>query len=123
MKEQSAKISEQIIGACGLICSNCKIYNAPNNPEIAEKLVEHFQGMWENVKQQDFHCGGCWGDKSELWSPDCWIRKCCVSQKNLKFCYECPEFPCLKLKEWVKKDTGYEEALERLKKMKKNLGL
>ncbi|MFX1419763.1 MAG: DUF3795 domain-containing protein [Promethearchaeota archaeon] len=123
MKEQSNEISNQIIGACGLICSNCKIYNAPNNLKIAEELVEHFQGKWEDVRPQDFHCGGCWSDINELWSPDCWIRKCCVNDKNYRYCCECSEFPCLKLDEWAKKDKGYEEALERLKEMKKNHGL
>ncbi|UCC19660.1 MAG: DUF3795 domain-containing protein [Promethearchaeota archaeon] len=121
MKNQSAGISKQIIGVCGLICSNCKIYSAPNNPIIAGRLVEHFQGMWENVKAEDFHCGTCRGDLSENWSPDCWIRKCCISEKRLKYCSECSDFPCSKLKDWTKENKGYEEALERLKKMNKNI--
>ena len=121
MKEKGTEISQQIIGACGVICNNCKIYKAPNNPEIAEELVEHFQGKWENVKQQDFHCEGCRSDLSGHWNPDCWIRKCCISEKKLNYCYECSEFPCLKFKDWTKKDKRYEEALERLKKMKNGI--
>ncbi len=109
---------QQIIGVCGVICSECKIYKAPNNPKIANELVDQFNGMWENVKPEDFHCGSCRGDESEIWSPDCWIRKCCVGEKNLYFCFECQEFPCQKLEDWSKEDKGYKEALERLKELK-----
>jgi len=110
--------TKQIIGVCGLICSECRIYNAPNDPEIAKELVDHFNGMWENVKPEDFHCSGCRGNINETWSPDCWIRKCCIEKRSLDYCYECQEFPCHKLQGWSMEDKGYKEALERLKELK-----
>ena len=85
---------QQKIAICGLDCGNCDIYNASNNPEIAHQLVKQFQGAWEDVKAEDFHCNGCRSNKTQCWTPDCWIRECCVNNKNLEYCYECQEFPC-----------------------------
>jgi len=107
-----------IIAVCGLVCSDCKIYNAPNNPEIAKDLVKLFEGQWENVKMEDFHCNGC-RDAENCWSEDCWIRDCCVRDKRLDYCFECQVFPCKKLKEWANQNFKYKEALSNLKKMKK----
>jgi len=111
--------TERTMAACGLICSKCPVFLAPNNPEIGQKLAEDYKGKWDNVKAEDFRCDGCWGEDHEMWSPDCEIRKCCVKVKNLTYCYECQEFPCQKLKNSTNKGKKYEEALERLKKMKK----
>lgn len=102
----------------GLICSTCGIHLAPKNPEIAKILVKDFKGKWENVSPEDFHCKGCWSDDSEMWSPDCEIRKCCIKDKKFQYCFECQEFPCQKLQNWAKRSKKYEEALERLKKNK-----
>jgi hypothetical protein len=111
---------EKIIAVCGLICSDCKIYNAQKNPEIAKELVEYFKGKWENVITEDFHCNGCI-DKGDCWSEECWIRDCCVDKYKLDYCYECEEFPCKKLKERAGEDEGYENALNNLKEMKKKI--
>ncbi|MBY8985745.1 MAG: DUF3795 domain-containing protein [Candidatus Lokiarchaeota archaeon] len=110
---------ERSMAACGLICGTCHIHLAPENPKIAKKLVEDFKGRWENVKPEDFNCIGCWGEDDEMWSSGCEIRKCCIKDKNLNYCYECQEFPCQKLKEWANKDKKYEAALERLKNIKR----
>ncbi len=119
--KNNQKINEkrqQKIAVCGLDCGNCDIYNASNNPEIAHQLVKQFQGAWEDVKAEDFHCNGCRGDITKCWTPDCWIRECCVNNKNLEYCYECQEFPCIKLKKWANKNERYSNALNQLKKMK-----
>lgn len=119
--KNNQKINEkkqQKIAVCGLDCGNCDIYNASNNPEIAHQLVKQFQGAWEDVKAEDFHCNGCRSNKTQCWTPDCWIRECCVNNKNLEYCYECQEFPCIKLKKWANKSERYGNALNQLKKMK-----
>jgi hypothetical protein len=106
------------ISVCGLICTDCDIYKAQSNPKIAKNLVIRFNGMWENARAEDFHCGGCRGPENERWSPDCWIRECCVQNKNLQYCYECSDFPCQKLQEWSDQGKRYKEALNRLKNLK-----
>jgi hypothetical protein len=109
---------EKIVAVCGLICSDCKIYNAPKNPAIAKELVEYFEGRWENVKMEDFHCNGC-RDEEDCWSEECWIRDCCVNDNNLNYCYECQKFPCEKLNGWASENKKYTDALDNLNEMKK----
>jgi len=41
-----------------------------------------------------------------------------VDDKGLEYCYECEDFPCLRLKEWAKGSAGYTEALARLERLK-----
>ena len=107
------------IAACGLTCSTCPIHLAPNYPEIAKKLAEDFKEQWENVKPEDFRCEGCWREHDEMWSPNCEIRKCCIKEKKLKYCYECNVFPCDILKNWASQNEVYMEGLNKLKEMKK----
>jgi len=117
---KAMKKETNLISVCGLNCGECEIYNAPKNIEIAEKLVTHFNGMWDDVKISDFHCSTCRRDRSECWTEECWIRECCIENKKLDFCFECNEFPCNKLIEWSKKSEKYANALRTLKNMKKN---
>ncbi len=110
----------QLIAACGLNCSECDIFRAPNNPEIAQEIVDWFKKEKDTeVKIEDIRCLGCKGDRKKHWSPDCWILECCVDKKGLEFCNQCADFPCKKLDQWAKGSKGYEEALSRLKEMKR----
>jgi len=111
---------EKLIAVCGLVCSDCKIHKAPNNPELAKELVKYFEGQWENVKMDDFHCNGC-RDLANCWNSDCWIRECCIKDKKLEYCYQCRDFPCDQLEEWAKENERYRNTLENLRKMKKVL--
>ena len=113
--------NSKLIAVCGLNCGECEIYLAPNNHEIAKRLVKRFDGMWEDVKVTDFHCNTCRGDLTKCWTEECWIRNCCVINKKLEFCYECKEFPYIKLIEWSKQSENYAKALQNLKNMKKNI--
>ncbi|MFX1315361.1 MAG: hypothetical protein ACFE9T_05820 [Promethearchaeota archaeon] len=61
---------ENNIVVCGIVCSDCRIYKAPSNPEIAGELVKYFEGQWENVKMEDFHFNGC-RDLTNCWNSDC----------------------------------------------------
>ena len=108
---------KDLIGACGIECYKCDIHLAPTDPQIVEKLAKNSEGLWEDVKPEDFHCDGCIVSDDQMWSPDCWIRKC-VGEKGLINCSECSTFPCEKYLEWTKKDEGYYQAYQRLKKKK-----
>ena len=106
---------KELIGVCGIECYNCDIHLAPTDPQIAQKLAKHFKGSWEDVKPQDFHCEGCTASDDQMWSPDCWIRKC-AHEKGIVYCSECSIFPCEKYLEWTKKDEGYYKGYQRLLK-------
>lgn len=111
----------QMMAACGIICSKCDIFQATNDPKIAQKIADWFKkerGI--DVKPENVRCSGCKGDRTQHWSPDCWILQCGMDKKGLEYCYECEEFPCEKLVKWSKTGKGYGEALNRLKGMKKS---
>ena len=111
----------KMIAVCGLICDKCDIMEATHNKETAKRIAEWFRKELDiEVKPEDIHCRGCRGDREMHWSADCWILKCCADERNLEFCYQCSEFPCGKLREWVKENERYGEALERLKEMKES---
>jgi hypothetical protein len=114
------KQENQMMATCGIICSKCDIFQATTNPKIAQSIVDWFKKERnEDVKLEAIHCSGCKEDRAKHWSADCWILQCCVDKKGLEFCSECDAFPCEKLVQWSKSDTGYDKALNRLKEMKK----
>ena len=117
---------KEMIAVCGLDCGSCEIRRAPNEPDVAQRLVAWFkkegwlkedEGISEVIERR-MYCRGCRGDRSVHWSADCWILKCCVDDKGHEFCYECSMFPCERLSEWAKQSDDYSQALQRLKKMK-----
>jgi len=110
-----------MLGACGIDCSVCDIHLAPENPEIAEKLVKIFVNMgYKDAKPEWFHCQGCSGDRNEHWSSNCQIMECCFDKKHLENCSQCSEFVCDRLDKFADDGFGHhKEAVERLKKMKK----
>jgi len=116
----------EMIAVCGLDCGSCEIRRAPSEPDAAQRLVAWFkkegwlkedEGINEVIERR-MYCMGCRGDRSLHWSSDCWILKCCVDDKGHEFCYECVSFPCERLSEWAKQNDDYNQALQRLKKMK-----
>ena len=107
------------IAVCGLDCSECTIFKATTDAEIAWRVADWFRkerGI--DVKAEDIRCSGCRGDRTQHWSSDCRILACCVDGKELDFCCECEEFPCDRLEAWAQSGEQYAQALERLRQMK-----
>ena len=107
------------IAACGLDCTNCDIREATRNPKLAQSIADWFKDeLGEVVHVEDVHCAGCWGERAQHWSADCWILQCCVDRKRLAFCYQCEVFPCQRLGIWAQGSERYTKALERLRHLK-----
>ncbi len=114
-----------LIGACGVDCETCDIWKLPFDAEAAERMVAWYrQQGWlkehegvADALERKMYCRGCRGERSAHWSPECWILKCCVDDKRLRFCSECESFPCERLVEWSKQNNKYTQALQRLHKM------
>ena len=106
-----------IIAACGLDCTNeCGIYRCPQNSQLLQKHIDWFISMgWKekDIKPESFRCGTCFGQLAEHWSPECDILAC-VKEKGLRYCSQCGDFPCDRLKKWAKGSPRYENALKRL---------
>lgn len=96
---------------CGLDCFNCSIRLR------TDEELDYWRGR--NVDTDKIRCDGCRSDRSgHHWSPQCKILQCCVYDKKLEFCAECPDFPCHSLEEWGKEYDHHAKAVERLKEMK-----
>ncbi len=116
----------EMIAVCGLDCGPCPLRRVTFDAEAAQEVAAWFreQGWLEEgegaaeVAARGPYCQGCRGDRSVHWSPDCWIRACCVDEKGLSFCSECDVFPCGRLEEWALGSPRYGEALERLRGMR-----
>jgi hypothetical protein len=118
--------SERLIAVCGLDCAACPLLKAATDEGAAQHLVGWFkhegwlkehEGVAE-VMARGPYCKGCRGDRSIHWSANCWILKCCVDDKGLRFCHECDAFPCQRLKDWSTENEQYAQALERLRRMR-----
>lgn len=114
-----------MIAACGLDCGKCDIRLVPSDAIAAARIVSWFKEMgWleegegvPEIIERSMYCKGCHGDRAVHWSADCWILKCCVDEKGLKYCFECDAFPCGRLEEWSKGNESYTAALNRLREM------
>jgi len=94
----------RIIAPCGMNCGICLAY-------LRDKNI----------------CVGCWGEKKPKTTSrsNCVIKNCeLLQQTDSKFCYECPKFPCIRLKQLDKRyRTKYHMSmLENLESIK-NVGL
>lgn len=113
------------LAACGLDCGPCEIRLAPLDAAAARVVVDWFrrqgwlgedEGMAQ-VLEQKMYCTGCLGSRETHWSADCWILHCCVDERGLHNCAQCPLFPCPRLVDWAGKSEGYAAALARLREL------
>jgi len=125
-----------LVASCSDYCGGCGQYNGLIS-ETAMQLKE-FAGLYGfefrsegafDFKQfmkglewfiDNAKCLGCHRGGGPPW---CEVRKCC-SEKGLRICFECEEFPCAKIKEYGDTDTmdrfrrfkeiGFERWVEEL---------
>jgi len=85
----------RLVAPCGLYCGGCPIFRASSDSALAERLSPTLGIPPERVK-----CLGCRPEKGHIivmGEPVCPTYECCIEQKGLQFCYQCQDFPCLKL--------------------------
>ena len=114
-----------LVAPCGDYCGGCGQYNglivetAKQMREFADlygfefrseeafdfkQFVKGLEWFIDNAK-----CPGCHHGGGPPW---CEVRKCC-SEKGLRICFECEEFPCSKFKKYADPDT-----MDRYKRFK-----
>lgn len=72
-----------LAGPCGIYCGNCRHYLARAKGLLMERNLKH-------------GCKGC-----RIQDKKCsWVKKDCslLRKKQIEFCYECKDFPCVNLK-------------------------
>lgn len=96
---------------CGLDCGQCTIHRR------TKEELDYWRK--KKVDPEKIRCDGCRSDRTgRHWSPDCKILHCCVYQRNLEFCAQCPDFPCPMIAEWGKQYDHHGWAVKNLEEMK-----
>ncbi len=83
------------VAPCGYYCEGCPSYV---NTICTDEVVFDNEAKRANVSVKDVKkCQGCRASRGEPHAMLCPTYDCCVNQRGLNFCYECDDFPCLKL--------------------------
>jgi len=85
-----------LIAPCGLNCGICPLLIARTDEALRNRIAEA-QGV---PAEEAFVCAGCRPMKGQIpgvgTGPVCDTYACALGKK-VEFCYECDDFPCLKL--------------------------
>ena len=85
---------KELTAPCGLYCAVCPIYQAQTDRALAEKVAARL-----GLPVEDATCSGCRPQQGKvvvMGKQFCETYQC-VTGRKLDFCYQCPDFPCLKL--------------------------
>ncbi len=113
----------KVVGPCGLYCGTCAHYIAPRENDV--ELLNIICGV-TGIPVEEIRCDGCLSDRL---SPLC--RVCgrgfrqCAEEKNVTWCFQCPDFPCQRLKDFsdvhvVDGISHHAKVIEDLKSMKEH---
>jgi hypothetical protein len=86
-----------LIAPCGLYCGGCPMYLAAKDEALRQQLA----AMWKIPPDKFMTCAGC-RPLEGLIKPIgemavCDTYTCATGDKKVEFCYQCEDFPCLKL--------------------------
>ena len=77
---------------CGLDCFNCEIYEG----NITEEMKKQF-ALKIQKDPGEVSCRGCREENGCKHFGKTCETLACIAAKGLEFCFECEEFPCIKL--------------------------
>jgi hypothetical protein len=82
----------KLLAPCGIDCGVCELYNCKDDPGLAEELVS------TGIPVDKMPCPGCRSKKGHCPAlpSQCDTYKC-VKSREIDYCFECEEFPCLML--------------------------
>ena len=82
----------QMTSPCGLDCFNCPMYLANKDEKLRNKISER-----TGISYEKAICKGCRNENGTIpfldMTEPCNVYKC-ISKKDIKFCCDCPDFPC-----------------------------
>ena len=91
---------ESVYSVCGDDCAVCPRYLARTKEELFETAVFWKKAGWRDriVANEEIRCGGC-GSREKC----AFMLLPCVKAHQLKACRECPEYPCSKISEMLRR--------------------
>jgi len=105
VRKKKGTTMETIIGACGLICSECKAYKATQADDSAAiaRIAEKWSKQYKlEFRPEDVWCEGCMTAgqrKNHHCVTSCGIRAC-VQSRGFSDCAQCPDYSCDMLKKF-----------------------
>ena len=88
-----------LAGICGIFCGTCPHYLAPRLDDRA-RLEEMARDQGRGVEEEV--CQGCLSDRVADSCRDCAAGfRDCAAQKGVTWCFQCGEFPCGRLRDFV----------------------
>ena len=120
VKAKARKEEKKIIGACGIVCSDCPAYVATKTDDdgLRAKTATEWSAMYHaDIKPQDINCDGCPSAGPRLFAHclECEIRACAHGRK-LVTCAECSDYACQKLKGFFAMVPQAQQTLEGLRR-------
>jgi hypothetical protein len=83
---------EELTAPCGLDCFNCPLYEE----NLTDDSKKQFAVLLK-LEPEQVQCKGCRAQKGcRLHFSECATLDC-VNAKGINYCFECDEFPCVKL--------------------------
>ncbi|MBN1692309.1 MAG: DUF3795 domain-containing protein [Dehalococcoidales bacterium] len=87
----------QLVSPCGYCCLSCAGYE---HSVCDDDVVIQKEAKRANLSVDELRgsCAGCRPKQGRpIMNMLCQTYDCCVNKKGLDFCYQCEDFPCLKL--------------------------
>jgi hypothetical protein len=110
---------ERIIGACGLVCSNCGAYQATQAGDaeaIARVAAEWTKEYGHETKPESVWCDGCMtagARKCGHWG-ECDIRACAI-ERGVENCAGCADYACERIAGFMQNVAEARDTLEALR--------
>ena len=86
-----------LVAPCGIYCGACRRYQARTDKALRKQIAEQKGVPVEEI----YVCAGCRSMRGRVkmagGEPVCDTYACAVDDKKVEFCYQCDDFPCLKL--------------------------
>jgi hypothetical protein len=83
---------QNLVAPCGIDCGMCELYACRDNQELLTYLKT------AGIPEEKLPCDGCRDIKGDCpVIPVTCATYTCAEQKKVSFCFECQEFPCVKL--------------------------
>jgi hypothetical protein len=114
---------EELLGACGLVCSACPAYvatQANDEEKIAAIAKRWSEEYGHEIKPEYVWCEGCLtdGERKCGHTRECDVRACAVG-RGVANCAYCDDYGCEKITAFFKMVPAAKEKLDALRE---NLG-
>ena len=82
----------KLLAPCGIDCGICELYLAKDDSTLFDGLVA------QGIPVEKLPCAGCRSVKGRCpMLPEACETYSCVKSHGMDYCFECDEFPCLRL--------------------------